>query len=161
MKTKDFPQLALMRAGVEYSFEISIRQFRLKVRPLTNLEIIQATSDAADAYSKLPEKQQLSVSASLLNAMYQLERASASDVGENSELPLAVLQMMNPEEVNHLWKQYCRVMDKVNPDFQTMSVENLDLMVEELKKNSDPLSLLTDLSISNLIELCRRLLATT
>jgi hypothetical protein len=158
VKTKDFPQLELMRAGVDYSFKISLRKYEIMVRPLTNLEIIDTTSKAAEAYEKLPEKQQMRISLSLLNAMYQLERAASPDIGEESPLSLAVLQMMNPEEVNHLWKQYVRVVDMVNPDLEKLTVEQLDAMVSQLKKNSDPISLLTDLSISNLIEVCLRLL---
>ncbi len=151
--------MELMRAGVEYSFEISIRQFKVFVRPLTNLEIIQATASAAESYERLPDSQRLSVTASLLNAMHQLEKAASVDVGEVSALPLAILQMMTPDEVNHLWKQYCRVMDKVNPDFQFMSIEELNVLVEDLKKSLDKLSQLTDLSISNLIAVCRHLLS--
>lgn len=161
MKTADFPQLALMRAGIEFRFEISVRQFKVKVRPLTNLEIIQATGDAAAAYEKTPEHQRSSITLSLLHAMYQLERASAPDIGEPGEISLALLQHMNNEEVNTLWKQYVRVCDKVNPSFEKIGLEEVDRMVEDLKKNLDPLSQLTDLSISNLIAVCLRLVEGT
>lgn len=157
MKSSDFSQLELMREGVGFNFEITLRSFKVKVRPLTNLEIIQATADAGKAFNSLPEDQRLNVSASLLNAMYQLEKASAKDVGEIGELTLPLLQHMSPDEVNHLWKQYVRVTDNVNPSFETATAEQLSVWAEELKKNSDPLSLLTDLSISNLISLCLHL----
>lgn len=161
MKSSDFPQLDLMRAGVEHRFEISIRQFKVTVRPLTNLEIIQATSEAAEAFQKLPANQQLGVTASLLNAMYQLEKASGRDVGEPGMLTLKLLEKMSPDEVNHLWKQYVRITDKVNPSFEDVSADQLQEWAEALKKSSDPLSLLTDLSISNLIALCRHLSQTS
>lgn len=157
MKQKDFKQLDLMRQGVDYSFEIACRQFKVRVRPLTCLEIIQATSAAAEAYEKLPQAQRISVTASLLNAMHQLECASAGDVGEEPQLTLAHLQMMSPDEINHLWKQYVRVTDRVNPSLEEMTKEELDKLVEALKKSSDPASILIDLSISNLIALCLRL----
>lgn len=152
MKTVDIPQLALMRAGIDYKFEVSIRSFKVTLRPLTNLEIIQATSQAVAEYSKLPENQRVSISASLYSAMYQLEKASAPDVGDYPTLPLTTLQMMNPNEVNHLWKQYVNITEKVNPSFEEMTIEQLDAIVADLKKNSDPRSTLTDLSISNVNE---------
>ena len=158
MKTEDFKQLAAMRAGVDYRFKIKCRQFEVTVRPLANLEIIQAASEAADAFEKMPKNQQLSVTASLLNAMYQLEKASAKDVGEIGELTLPLMKLMTADEVNNLWKQYVRVCDKVNPDFEGMPAQELEALVEGLKKNSDPLSTLTDLSISNLIAVCQHLL---
>jgi hypothetical protein len=157
VKSSDFPQLDAMRDGVDYRFNITCRKFSVAVRPLTNLEVIQATAAAADAYESLPENQRSSISASLLSAMHQLEKASSPDVGEPGRLTLAMLQMMTPDEVNHLWKQYVRVTDKVNPSFDMVGHEQLGEWADELKKNSDPLSLLTDLSISSLIALCHHL----
>jgi hypothetical protein len=161
MKAKDSPQLDLMRYGVEYSFPISCRRLTVQVRPLTNLEIIQATSMAAEAFQKLPPMQQISVTSSLLSAMHQLEKASAPDINETPTLPMSVMQMMTPEEINHLWKQYVRVTDVVNPSFEFMSTDEFNKLVDDLKKSSDQLSQLTDLSISNLIGLARHLLALT
>lgn len=158
MKTIDFPELALMRDGIDYRFTIRCRKLEVPVRPLCNLEIIQASAAAAEAFEKLPDNQRITLSASLLNAMYHLERASSSDVGERGSLTLQLLQMMTSEEVNHLWKQYVRVTDRVNPSFEDMSAEDIEATVESLKKNSDPDSILTDLSISALITVCRRLL---
>lgn len=159
MKSVDFSQLELMREGVEHNFEISVRKFKVRVRPLTNLEVIQATAGAADAFEKVPENQKISITLSLLNAMHQLEKSATKDVGEMTELPMTLLQMMSPDEVNHLWKQYVRVTDKVNPSFESVSAEQLLNWAEELKKNSEPESLLTDLSISSLIGLCLHLAA--
>lgn len=157
MKSSDFPQLDAMREGIEYRFEITLRKFKVLVRPLTNLEIIQATAGAADAFKKLPEDQQLQVTASLLNAMYQLERAASPDIGEMSGLTMKLMELMSPDEINHLWKQYVRVTDKVNPSFESLSAEDIGAIAEDLKKSSDPRSVLIDLSISSLISLCLHL----
>lgn len=158
MKTIDFPQLALMREGIEYKFEIKVRSFVVKVRPLTNLEIIEATAKAAEAYEMMPEKTRSSISLSLMLAMYQLERASSPDIGEIGALSMPLMQLMNNEELNSLWKQYVRVTDLINPSFENMDSEEVEKVVEELKKNSDQLSRLTDLSISQLIAVCSYLL---
>lgn len=159
MKSSDFPQLALMRAGVEYQFEISVRNFKVKVRPLSNLEIVQATQEAHAAFEKTPPERRVHIALSLYHAMYQLERAATDDVGATvSQLPLSLMQMMHNEEINTLWKQYVRVLDKVNPSFEEFPAEDLQNIVDELKKNSDPKSLLTDLSISKLIAVCCHLL---
>lgn len=157
LKSSDFPELELMRSGIEASFEIGIREYRIKVRPLTTLEVIQATADAAEAFEKLPEPQRLNITMSLMSAMYQLNRASSIDVGELGKLSLALMQMMSADEINSLWKQYIRVTDKVNPSLDSVSMEQLVSWTESLKKNSDPHYLLTDLSISNLISLCLHL----
>ena len=161
MKTSDFPQLALMRAGIEFRFEISVRQFKVKVRPLSNLEIIECTGNAVADYEKLPETKRTSITLSLLHAMHQLERASSPDIGEPGELSFALLNHMNNEEVNSLWKQYVRVCDKVNPSFDSIESDKVSAIVEDLKKNSDPLSVLTDLSISSLIAVSLRLVEET
>jgi hypothetical protein len=158
VKQSDFPQLELMRQGIEYRFPVMCRGYKVLLRPLTTLETIQATSEAAEAFQRLPATQQLSVTASLLSAMHQLEKASSKEPGVPGELSLALLQFMHSEEVNHLWKQYVRIIDKVNPSFEEMPVYELEKLVEDLKKNSDPSSILIDLSISNLIAVCRKLL---
>lgn len=159
LKSSDFPQLALMRAGIDYQFEISVRNFKVKVRPLSNLEIVQATQDAVSAFEKTPQDRRVNIAISLYHAMYQLERAASSDVGaQDSSLPLTLMQMMHNEEVNALWKQYVHVLDRVNPSFENFPAEEMNSLVEELKKNSDPKSMLTDLSISKLIAVCSHLL---
>ena len=157
MKTADFPQLALMRQGIEYQFEISVRAFKVKVRPLTNLEIINSMGNAAEAFERLPETRKTSITLSLLQAMHQLERASSPDVGEPGALSLTLLEHMQNEEINSLWKQYVRVVDKVNPAFEEMLLEDVERIVDDLKKNSDPKAILTDLSISQLIAVCSHL----
>lgn len=159
MKSSDFPQLALMRAGIDYQFEISVRNFKVKVRPLSNLEIVQATQDAVVAFEKTPQEKRVTIAISLFHAMFQLERAASSDVGaQDSQLPLALMQMMHNEEVNALWKQYVRVLDKVNPSFEDFPAEEMQKIVDDLKKNADPRSILIDLSISKLIAVCCLLL---
>jgi hypothetical protein len=159
VKSKDFPQLTAMRAGVDYRFKIACRHWEGFVRPLTSFEIIEAASKTAESWEKLKESQRMSISASLLNAMFQLEMASTLDVGEPAQLPHSLLQMMTPDEVNHLWKQYVRMCDVVNPSFEEMSKEKLDELVLGLKKSSEKLSILTELSISTLIGVCLRLLS--
>lgn len=156
-KSSDFPELELMRAGVDLHFEILVRKFKVKVRPLTTIEVIEATAEAADAFDKLPEVKKLNITMSLMNAMYQLNKASSPDVGENGTLGLPLMHMMRSDEINALWKQYVRVCDKVNPAFEDVTAEQLKAWSEDLKKNSDPRSLLIDLSISNLISLCHHL----
>ena len=161
MKSSDFPDLDAMRLGVSYQFPVTCRAKTWRLRPLSSLEIIQSAADTADALSRLPEGQQIGTTGSLLNAMYQLEKASAPDVGEPGTLSVAMMQRMTPDEVNHIWKQYVRITDTVNPDLESVPAEELERIVGELKKNSHPASLLIDLSISRLIEVCLRLLGTT
>jgi hypothetical protein len=158
VKQSDFPQLELMRQGIEYRFDISCRDFKVKVRPLSNLEVIEATTNAADAFMKMPENKRISITSSLLNAMYQLEKASSADIGDTATLSMTLLQHMTPDEINHLWKQYVRVTDRVNPSFEEMTTDKIQELVDELKKNSDKPSQLIELSISNLIAVCQHLL---
>lgn len=158
MKTTDFPDLELMRAGVDYKFTISLRDYRVTVRPLTATEIVSAASKAAESYMKLSETERVNISASLLSAMYHLEMSSAPDVGEMGKLPFAMLQKMTPDEVNHLFKQYVRVTERVNPDFEEIPLDRVKELVSNLKKNSDKRSPLIDISISELMAVCLSLL---
>jgi hypothetical protein len=148
-----------MRFGIDYSFEVECRRLKVRVRPLSSLEIVQTTTAAGEAYQKLPEGQRISITASLLLAMHQLEAASKPDIGDQATLPMSVMQLMTPDEVNHLWKQYVRVCDRVNPSLEEMPADEFNRLVEDLKKSSDQVSILTDLSISGLIQVCRHLLA--
>ncbi len=158
----DFPQLEKMRAGVKYKEKIRCRDFEVEVRPLTNWETVKATAEAAEVWSKLDTKQQMYISSSLMNAIYQLSLAATSDVGVvDSKLPVALLEMLSPDEINHFWKQYVKMIDRVNPSFEAYKPEEIAATVEDLKKNSDPLSILNELSISQLVAVCRQLLATT
>lgn len=154
----DIPQLEAMRHGIDYKFKITCRNFEVFVRPLSALEVVQAASEAAEHFQKLTEVQKISITMSLLMATCQLEKASSPDIGEFPTLTRKMLEMMTPDEINHLWKQYVRVCDRVNPSFENMGADELSNTVEALKKSSDRLSLLTDLSISQLITVCLHLL---
>lgn len=161
MRSSDFPDLEAMRQGINYRFPVACRGKSWQLRPLSSIEIIQSASETSDRLSKLPEGQQNGITTSLLNAMYQLEKASSEDVGQPGNLTVVMLERMTPDEVNHIWKQYVRITDKVNPDIEDVPAEELENIVEGLKKNSDPVSLLTDLSISRLVAVCLRLLRPT
>jgi hypothetical protein len=60
----------------------------------------------------------------------------------------------------HLWQQYVAGTDRVNPSLEQMSAEDLNSMVEALKKSSDAekRELLTTLSFWQLIDLCQSLI---
>lgn len=158
MKTIDFPQLSEMRSGIEYRFPLECRKWRGAVRPLSAMEIIQTTDRVSKALADLPPNERSDMKASLLLSMAQLELASTDDVGGTPALPQSLLAMMTPDEINHLWKQYVRVCDRVNPSFESLKPEDLAETVEALKKSSDKPSFLTDLSISHLVAVCLRLL---
>lgn len=162
MKSSDFPDLQAMRQGIEFVFPVTCRGRTWKLRPLASLEIIQSASETADALSKLPDSQQSQVTASLLNASHQLIKASSSDLGAtDATLTQQLLERMTPDEINSIWKQYVRITDRVNPDLEEMPAERLLQLVEDLKKNSENDSRLTDLPISHLIAVCRHLLQVT
>lgn len=157
MKDSDFPELALMREGIEYKFPIRIRKFEVTVRPLTNYEIIKAVAQAGSDFEKLPAQDQIQTTASLLSAQRQLEMAASDGPGEPSKLSMTMMNHMTPDEVTALWAQYLHVVDRVNPAFEEMPLEKLVEMADAVKKNKDPRSLLIDSSISSLIALCLHL----
>lgn len=129
-----------MRAGVDYKFKITCRDQEFNVRPLTNLEQMNATDDANFAFSKLEPHRKSDTRFAQLLAVQMLERASSPDPDKLAPtITGQELSKMTPDEMQYLMRQYTEGVDQVNPQLEKMTdVEINDLVYrlsEEVKKN--------------------------
>jgi hypothetical protein len=155
-------QLAAMRAGIDYTFEISLRQFKMRCRPLTIAETASITSQVRSEMMKLPPDERTALQENLMLAKAYLERSSTSGPGVyDPQITHAILGEMTADEIQHLYKQYVLVEARANPMLEQLPKEELQSLVELLKKTPQEalVSELTGLSILHLVSLCRELIS--
>lgn len=151
-------QLEQMRAGIEQRYPISIRQFRMMVRPLTIMEIQNITMEVAEKLETLPDHARTTMMESSLLAKEKLKAASTSEPGgSDAKITDYILDRMTADELQSLFKQYVAVCDRCNPSLEQLSDDRLKELSEAVKKNGD--LALIELSSLELINLCRFLLA--
>lgn len=147
--------LALMREGVAFRQEIRIRAFRVLLRPLTNAETNMVTAQVIAEMKNAPEEYRNSLSENTLLAKKTLHLASTSEpMAKDPKLTEYLLDQMTNDEINTLWKEYCGVIERVNPIFDRLSTETVRALVEEVKKNP---SRVIELSFTEMANVCRLL----
>lgn len=155
------PELELARHGVDYAAQITCRNLRVLVRPLSISELQKITATVINRLEMLDEKERNPLAENLLVAKETLRVASTSDVDKTDEkLTEYILDRMTPSEVQHLLKQYHAMCDRVNPSLDLLTPEELQKLVDALKK-SPPEELayqLTTLSFSDLVSIAHSLL---
>lgn len=149
--------LEKLRLGVDYSFLVRIRDFSVRLRPLSISETMEVAAEVVDRYGRLPKNMQNSLSENMILAKGNLTRASRPYQGSATEPTLTeyLLDRMTPDELQLLHKEWVAGCDKVNPSLETMPIEKLDAVIQELKKNP---SLVTELSFTQLANVCQRLI---
>lgn len=153
--------LEKMRDGVDSQFPITLRSFNMMVRPLSMYEKARIMEEVIAEMKLLPEEQRTAFKEATLMASKTLKEASTSDVNKKDYVvDDMLLRRMTGEEVQHLYRQYCAVEVKCNPSLETMTKEEMDAMVEALKKTpADELALrLTQHSFLELVNLSHYLL---
>jgi hypothetical protein len=155
-------QIDAMRLGVDYRMEIKVRGFTMMVRPLAISETLQVASTVQDELNKLPESARNRMTEHFILAKETLKIASTSDVGKNDwRITDLMMSKMTNDELHYLFKQYVAATDKVNPALEVLPPEEVQGIVNELKKNNseaDLASALTELSFSQLVSLARHYL---
>lgn len=157
----EIDQLSAMRLGVDYSEIITCRKFSLKVRPLSMLETLQVAQETQQEMALKDEFSRHRLSENEIYARQTLIKATSSDVGANdSQLTDYIVQRMTAEEFQYLFKQYVAVVDKKNPCLELLKGEELQKLVDALKKSpEETLGLhLTELSFSELVSVCHALI---
>lgn len=149
-------QLELMRAGTEGRFIVKCRHYAVPMRPLTIMEETRLAVEAQVDLTKLPEPQQNRMMYDQLFTQRVLELASTSSPSTfDPKLTALVVSMMTVEEVLHLWKQYIAGKDRLNPSLEALPLDDVKLMVAELKKKP---SAVIERSFLDLVNICQFLL---
>lgn len=146
-------QIQAMRMGVDYKHVISIRDFKVQVRPLAMTETLVVAQNVSLAFEKLPVEGRTRLAEHLLLAKETLKMASKPDYNSTVEPALTdyVMNLMTNDELSYLHKQYVSVMDKVNPALEELPVEEVKTMVEEVKKNPLAVIELSFLEVVNMV----------
>lgn len=151
------PEIDAMRMGVDYRHNIKVRNFTLQVRPITMVEDMEIAAEVQRLLAKQPKEYRNSKTENAFIARETLKRASCLD--PTKYLPGVadpVLDAMTNDEMIFLFKEYVSVTDKCNPCLELLDGDELNLLVEAVKKNSqadDLVSQLTDLSFLQLASL--------
>lgn len=157
----DLKLLSAMRQGVDYTETIRCRGQVLRIRPLSIVETMQVAHEVQSQMSGKDEFSQNALSENVILAKETLRRATTSDVGK-TDTPLTdyIMERMTPEELQYLMKQYVAALDKKNPSLELMKPEEVEALVQALKKSpeSDLALELTALSFSQLVSLSHTLI---
>lgn len=157
----EIPQIDAMRMGVDYSFMVALRQFKVSLRPLTGLEVTNAWGAVADHLQTVPQHRRTKMLEDYWLSREILKTAS-SPFGPKTVPSITdpLLDAMTQDEVIALFKEWNATCDRVNPQLEIMPIEQLKDLVEEVKKNppSDTAYQLTQLSFGQLVSLATYLL---
>ena len=153
--SNDLPQLELMRQGVDYNFRVAIRAFQVKLRPVTIGEHQQINQEIIDKLSQMPQEMRHSLNESYLLAKEMLKAACKLDPEGKTAGPLTdyILDKMTIDEVLLLYKQYEDGVEKVNPRLEDLSAEDVNALVELVKKNPTELTGLSFVQLASMVRL--------
>jgi hypothetical protein len=140
-----------MRAGTDYRFKLKLRGLEITFRPLSVIETVTVEADAREQLSKMKSHQQTDLIHSLLFAQKTIQQASTSEPGKmDFQISEAILEKCTPDEVMYLFNEYAKVVERVNPSVEKMSVEELKALVESTKKNPSTTIVLSFWQLQNL-----------
>lgn len=148
-------QLEQMRMGVAMRHPVSLRGFSCHLRPLTIAEMVRVMGEVKQELMATPEGARTPILQTALTARKTLEVASTDFDGKIQSLTGYILDLMTPDELIHLFNQYQSIMDKVNPSLESMSPEELQALIDAVKKNP---SQLIELSFYRVVQIARFLL---
>ncbi len=158
--SESLPQIDQMRMGVDYSFAVKLRGFTVVLRPLSNAEMMEANGNVSAIMSSKPQHLRSRISEDNELAKEYLERASSPFAVYAPVLSKPILEQMTNEEVMYFYKEWMAVVDRVNPHLEKLTADQLDTIVDAVKKNptEDLHYQLTELSFGQLANLAHYLL---
>lgn len=156
MQQKVRNPLELMRFGVDYKFTVRLRGFEIVFRPLTENETTRIADETTDYITSLKKEHQTDLKYSAVFANKTIQQASTSAPGATDyQISELELTRCTPDEVMFLFNEYNKCVDKVNPNIEKMSTEDLSKLVDDAKKNLLPMTALSSWQMENL---CRALI---
>lgn len=145
--------LNALRLGVQFRFNVTLRGLTIPLRPLSMEETILINQRIQEQLLRTPIMATDNYYISALRAKETLQLASTSRPGETDfRITPHELNQWTGDEVNALFREYVSVTDKVNPDVDVMSVEEMEFVIDVIKKKpeAERASALTELSFSQL-----------
>jgi hypothetical protein len=141
--------LAKMRAGTEEVYEIQMRELTIPVRVLSVDEFNEIRRDAKKFAAATPGSdvtdEHLHVQKTTLKLASRVTRGGVPLLGDK------LLGLLTIDEVNFLYDEYIAIMDRVNPNTESLTPEQFQALVDALKKNTITSS---DLGLRQLKAIC-------
>lgn len=131
LKAEDL--LARMRSGIKEVYEISCRDLVVPVRVLTLDELAEIKRTAIRQAALV---QGDDTDRNVYTQKTVLKLASKIDPGGVPFLSDKLLAMMTMDEVQHLYGEYCKIADDMNPALEKLSQEQFRALIEAVKKNA-------------------------
>lgn len=142
-----------MRAGVAFRFPVRLRNFEILLRPLSMQETIETHAFVAEEMARAPANARTKTFEHSLLAKETLVRSSTSKPGM-TDYRLTHLEMRDwlPDEIHALYKEYVTITEKVDPNLESLTTQQIEALVDGLKKSppEELSSILTELSFSQL-----------
>lgn len=139
-----YEALEKMRQGIDFGGKITIRGFTVHLRPLSISEQNKVTEEAIEELENGPAGKRTSQNEASILAAKTLMLASTSDIDQTDyKITEKVIGRMTPAELEYFHKQYLDVCEAANPAIEKLSDEELDALVEAVKKNPSALQQLS------------------
>lgn len=124
--------LAKMRAGVKEVYDIRVRDLVLPVRVLS-VDEMNAIRHEAKKKAILGDEVDRAL------AIQKSTLLLASTIGGKGAVPTLsekFLGLLSTDEINHLYNEYIKILDDVNPSLQTIPPEEFRALVDAVKKKA-------------------------
>ena len=157
-------ELNAMRTGVAWVVPVKLREFTIRLRPLTIIEQAEVDQNVNAYMARLPVEKRVPIIEAGAKARETIKKSSTANVTAGEQgIYDAQLDQMTSDEIRYLYKQYLGHMEHVNPELETMPRERLEEIVSYLKKTpqKDLLSELTELSTVQLANVILHLLTSS
>lgn len=153
-------ELEIMRLGVSHSFPVKIGNMTISMRPLSSMEMVACHSAVENHLSNLPVSHRSEVARNTHLAREFIKKASSPFETYAPQITDSHLDKMTNGQVMAVYKDWLAISDKVNPELEKLTEEQLRELVDHVKKNKpdDLLSQLTELSFGQLASLVQFLL---
>lgn len=141
-----------LRLGVYYGFKIDMKFDTYTLRPLSIAEMNKVYNEVAATLLKTPENRRTKVMEDTLLAKEIIKVATRTYGQDTGGITDGVLDQMTNDQILFMYKEWLSTCERVNPNLETMPVDAIKALVDEVKKKQpDGLeSLLTELSFSQL-----------
>ena len=133
--THEFPNLALIREGINFRFDVTIGKLTLTMRPLSTFEEEKLEMEIKEEMKSSPDDGGIKRSALL--SVKKLCRAQTSHPNMK-DWKMSEMELSNctPAELQFIFKEYLAGCDKVNPRLESYSKAEVVKWVDVLKKNT-------------------------
>jgi nucleoid-associated protein YejK len=128
-------KLKAMRSGYKAASTIKYGQFEIPVKILTADEENKIYAEARMNVSRMPE-----VSQDFKDAMMPLENmkailCAATTMGATQYLPISLLNQLTSSELQAIYERYLDVCGEIDPEFMSLSQQEIVSIIEEVKKS--------------------------